>query len=165
MASLHPFVLRAVVAAALLLKATGAPAQPPRDRILEAVHITQEPGCVQINVGLSYPFRYRSHFPYSSGEELRIKIQPISVSRVDSSALYGREGTTPKLPKGAEQLGVEILEIVYEGDIPGGPYLTIFFRHPVSFQVAQGGDSRSVVIASSGPEALPSCQPSLAPKR
>lgn len=161
MNALHPVILRIGIAALFLLNMSAALAQPPRNKILDRIHIGLAPGCVLIDVSLSYPFRYRSHFPYAFGDELRVKIEPIAVSHVDRSAFHHREGFTPKLPKGALQLGVELLEVVYEGDIPDGPYITLFFRHPVSFQVAQGSDFRSVLVASSGPEALSSCQPAL----
>jgi len=35
---------------------------------------------------------------------------------------------------------------VYEGDMEGGPYLTLFFSRCVEFWVEQGRDSRSIVV-------------------
>jgi len=53
------------------------------------------------------------------------------------------------------------MEVAYEGDVADGPYLTLLFRNPVAFKVAEGRDFRSIIIASPGPEASESCKPDL----
>ena len=53
----------------------------------------------------------------------------------------------------------KLIEVIYEGDIIGGPYLTLLFRSPVDFMVQQGADFRSLIVAVPGPEADESCLP------
>jgi len=42
-----------------------------------------------------------------------------------------------------------LYEVVYEGDMEGGPFLTLEFHRTVRFAVRQGSDFRSVLIAVS----------------
>jgi hypothetical protein len=85
--------------------------------------------------------RYDRHFPYDSGQELRIKITPFDVSRDNAEALFKRETLVP-----FDHEYLPLNEVVYEGDIEGGPYLTLFFSRCVDFWVEQGRDSRSIVV-------------------
>ena len=129
-------------------------AQPVSDRVLSGVELTEEPECALVRVRLNFPVRYVSHFPYESGDELRIRIQPIEFSREQSRALHRRESVrAPKSERAA------ITEITYEDDDIAGPTLTIFFRHTVAFKVAPGADSRSVIIAIAGREPSEFCLP------
>lgn len=130
-------------------------AEPVRDRILGDIDITESPECSVISVGFNFPVRYLRHFPYESGSELRIKLEPIAISQVDRSALFKRESYTP------EGIGPSaVSEIIYEGDVDGGPFLTLIFRHSVRYTVEQGSDFRSVIVMVEGPEALHPCSSS-----
>ena len=129
-------------------------AQPVRDRILSKVQQVEEPECALVRIVLNFPVRYVSHFPYDSGDELRIRIQPIEVTRGEDLALGGRESLrAPKSERAA------ITEISYEGDDIAGPTVTVFFRHTVAFKVAPGTDSRSIIIAVAGREPSDFCLP------
>ena len=66
------------------------------------------------------------------------------MSRDKREAFFSRDTL---VPVDDEDLSLE--EVVYEGDIEGGPYLTLFFSRRVSFEVQQGTDSRSVVVSFS----------------
>lgn len=150
----------AIAGCALMLHLSpAANAQPATATILDQVALIEQPGCLLINVQFALPVRYAWHFPYSFGEELRIRIDPIAANPADRAALSQREATVPRMTRGATLLGVELMEITYEGDIAGGPYLTLLFRNAVAFKVAQGKDFRSLVIASPGPESSESCTP------
>lgn len=139
----------------LLLFSSGLQAQPTRDRILDDVQITEDTGCAVIQVGFNFPVRYVKHFPYEFGDELRIQLEAIVISPVDEEALFTRESVKPPSHNFAK-----LVEIVYEGDIVGGPFLTLLFRYPVAFKVKQGANFRSMIIAVPGPEASEPCLPS-----
>ena len=137
----------------LLILSVGLHAQPPRDKILSGVEVAEDTGCAIIKVEFNFPVRYVRHFPYESGDELRIQVEPIVVSSVDEEGLTKRESFRP--PNNFAKL----IEVIYEGDIIGGPYLTLLFRSPVDYTVQQGADFRSLIVAVPGPEADESCLP------
>jgi hypothetical protein len=137
----------------LLILSGGLSAQPSRDKILSAVEIEEDLSCSVIRIAFNFPVRYVKHFPYESGDELRIQLEPIVISPLDREDLTKRESLSP--PNDFAKLD----EVIYEGDIIGGPYLTLLFRHPVTYKVQQGADFRSLIVAVPGPEADELCLP------
>jgi len=132
----------------------GAFAQPVRDRVLGDIVIEDHAECALVTVGFEFPIRYLRHFPQSAGNELRIQLEPIAVNPQDSSALMKREAVKPSRSEIAP-----LSEVIYEGDIDGGLYLTLTFAYPVQFKVAQGPDFRSLVVAIPLPETNLPCEP------
>jgi hypothetical protein len=142
MTSRLPRILSFVAVAATLLAAGWVlSGQPARDRIIESATVSTEAGHAVINVKLSFPFRYLSHFPQTQGREVRIRIAPVRVSSPDLGAVFKNEGLTP--PHAAL---AALDEVLYEGDAAGGPQLTIRFDHPVQYEVILGSDYRSVNV-------------------
>ena len=125
----------------LLLATWSYTAPPVRDKVLDEVSIEQSDGTIFVEVLFSFPLRYRSHFPVESGEELRIRLQPVRVPVSDLNAVPRRESVIPQY---ADVASVD--EVIYEGDIEGGPYLTVRFTRPVRYQVIPGSDYRSVRV-------------------
>lgn len=149
-----PIVLAAALAGALLASQFAPRAQPIRDRVLHAIRITEDTDCAVIEVRFNIPVRYITHFPAATGSDLRIRLRPINVSRLDRSALTEREsGRVPRNQFAA------LTEVIYEGDNPVGPYLNLRFRRPVTYSVGQGDDFRSLLIAVVGPEPSDDCSP------
>ncbi len=138
--ALWPVLLVAFVAGGWALSAT-----PVRDRILDRVSLNIINEQVMLNVQLSFPFRYLSHFPLDEGRELRIRLQPVRVSSSDMGAVFQREGMVP-----ADADSAAIDEVIYEGDIAGGPYLTVRFTARVRYEVIPGADYRSMNILLHG---------------
>lgn len=122
-------------------------AQPVRDRILDEVYVTLDSGRPTVHVSLTFPFRYLSHFPQHSGDELRIRLKPVRVPISDQDALFGREGIRPDR---ADMVG--LMEVLYEGDIAGGPYITFFFNGPVAYEVVPGTDYRHLTVTVESPQ-------------
>ena len=142
MTSRLPRILSFVAVAGTLLAAGWVlSGQPARDRIIESATVSTEKGHVLVNVRLSFPFRYLSHFPQAKGRELRIRIAPVRVSSSDLHAVFKNEGLTPP---DADVAALD--EVLYEGDAAGGPQLTIRFNHPVQYEVIPGSDYRSVNV-------------------
>ena len=134
-------LLLVVLAATLLAAGWTLSGPPARDRIIESALINVVDGHVVLEVALSFPFRYQSHFPQETGDELRIRIAPVRVPSSDLDAVFKREGL---VPPDAETVGID--EILYEGDTAGGPYLTIRFTRPARYQVIPGSDYRRLSI-------------------
>lgn len=141
--------------AIILIAGIGYTAPPVRDKVLEEVRIVDNNGTLMVEVHFSFPLRYQSHFPQEQGEELRVQLRPVRVPSSDLSALYKREGVVPR-----DADAVSLDEVIYEGDMEGGPYLTLRFTRPVSYEVIPGSNYRSMIVvvlsiespASSSPE-------------
>lgn len=130
-------------------------AQPARDRILDDVHIKEKDGCVTIHIGFTFPVRYVRHFPFEKGDELQIQIEPIALGPLEQEAIFDRESTTPPHHRKAS-----LEDVIYEGDIEGGPFLRLLFTKEVGFEVGQGADFRSILVALRKPAAgsdTPAC--------
>lgn len=116
-------------------------AQPPRDRVLGDVEISEQPEAILISVAFNFPVRYLNHFPTKTGDDLRIQLQPIAIAAVDREALFHRESYTPPSPNLAG-----VTEIRYEGDTFSGLFLALHFQEQARWQVEQGADYRSLQI-------------------
>jgi hypothetical protein len=147
-------IVRAAIVAVLgwLILSTAVLAQPTTDRVLSGADVREQVGCTFIRVEFNFPVQYISHFPPAAGDELRIQINPIVVNPSDREALLLREAVSPP---GDADLG--ILAIVYDGELSSGPVLTMIFRRPLSYDVGQGRDFRSIVIGVPGPDRAEPC--------
>jgi hypothetical protein len=116
-------------------------AQPVRDRIIDSATIETRADHVFLEIALSLPFRYLSHIPPDTGRELRIRIRPVQVAVSDRDAVFKREAVVPP------DAGVALVDqVVYEGDAPDGPWLTVRFTRAVRYQVIPAGDYRSLSV-------------------
>lgn len=140
------------------LAAQLAGSEPVRKKLLDELDVERSEGMTTIRITLTSPVRYIRHFPYDCGDELRIRIMLFDVSSDNREALTGRESLVP--PGNG---GLPLDEVVYEGDIEGGPSLTLFFSRRVEFAVQQGTDSRSIVVHVTDPETQLPGQPSPGP--
>jgi hypothetical protein len=138
------------ILAGILIFSLNVPAQPVRDRILDDVHIIDKNGCPTIQVSFTFPVRYVRHFPFGKGDELQIQIEPINIGPLEQEVLFDRESYTPPHHK-----HVPLDDVIYEGDIEGGPYLTLLFTKEVSYEVGQGPDFRSILVSIQNPSRTP----------
>ncbi|MDX1764621.1 MAG: hypothetical protein R3231_09895 [bacterium] len=132
----------------LLVVSTPVDAEPITDAILDDITITEESEYTILQVGFALPMRYVKHFPYPWGEELRIQLSPLSTGPVDDEGIYKREAV-----HNLSNHSTPLVEIVYEGQSIGGPYITIRFDRPMEYLVGQGTDFRSLVVVFFKPEA------------
>jgi hypothetical protein len=130
-----------VVVLAAALWGSTLYSQPVRDRLLDEIDVEHTGDGTVLRIGMTIPVRYIRHYPYESGNELRIKVLPFDVRTNDRDALYKRESLVP-----SDDDPPELSEVVYEGDVDGGPFLTLLFDHVVHYEVEQGRDSRSIVV-------------------
>lgn len=152
-ASFPAGALRNVIAACLIAMATQTVRAQP-DRILGDVTIVAEPGCASIHVGFEIPVVYLRHFPYEASEMLLVFVRPLGMGPRDLGRRLQRE--TALLPTGEF---TSLRDIVFEGDAPDQPYLSVLFTQPLTYVVRQGRDYRSIVIhvpTAGDPESCPS---------
>lgn len=124
-----------------MLVMTQAMAQPAGRRIISDVLVTEHAQTTDLRIEFTFPVRYVSHYPEDFGDTIEIQLKEVVISAVDADFLHRRESV--RLP---ETESIPLLDISYEGDLPGGPYLTIRFVSPVSYTVSQGSDFRSLLI-------------------
>lgn len=113
--------LRAAVAIAALLEATTAVrGEPALDRVLSGVQTLQQKRCTALNIAFNLRVRYLSHFPLTSGRELRISLRPIDPGRAAAEILSRRESV-----RAPETKFGHIRAIDFEAGAAAGPVLTI----------------------------------------
>lgn len=136
----------------LLLLMPALQAQTLRDRILADVNIAAQGECAVIDVCFNHPVRYVRHFSHHSGDPARTQLLPIVVRPTHSEALFKRESV--RMPPGNP---AALAEVMYEGNLEGGPFLTLVFNEPVAFQVNPDSNQRRLSIAVSGSGRTDSC--------
>lgn len=146
----------ATVAAMVGLAALTAPRASmaqTADRVLSEATIHDGDRCAVVGIALNFPVRLVSAFPANYGDEVRIRIAPIEGGE---GVGFGAERESLRPPR-SDLAGISKIE--FEGDRPEGPTLTITFEKPTHFQVAQGSDFRSFILAISGDQPNPDCVP------
>jgi tetratricopeptide (TPR) repeat protein len=146
------------LAAVVIWARSGALAEPVLDHALAGAQLFAERGCAILKVNFNLRIRYDSHFPLNSGDELRIAVRPID--RAQSAALIRIRREAARVPDGK---AAAIKAIDFEADQPNGPVLKILFEQPVAYQVAQGPNFESVVIAIAGKKSSSTCRPEVPP--
>ncbi len=116
-------------------------------RLIDEVLIEEKLTCALVTINFNYPVRYIRHFPHLAASELRIKLQLIGVMSQDMEALSGRETAFTPPNKIAA-----VSKIDYEGDVVGGPFLTLYFLRDMTFKVGEGAKHRSLKIMLSPPD-------------
>lgn len=116
--------------------------------VIEDVQIAEDNGCAEVTVSFTLPVRYIRHFPLESGDDLRVQLEPIAAGPAQQEALNTRQKVEPPP---SETIG--LTDVIYEGDVEGGPYLTFYFSRKTTFKVAQGADFRSLVVMIGSVEA------------
>jgi tetratricopeptide (TPR) repeat protein len=132
-----------------LLPSSPAFAAIPQILTPSDVTITERENCAVIRVAFTFVVRLVRHFPQASGDNLRIQFAPVGPRAVDREALFTRRSVRPPRSEIAS-----LAEVVYEGNVVGGPFLTLSFTRPRMFRVEEGRDFRSliIVVRGEGPE-------------
>ena len=112
------------------------------DRILEDVLVSDEKDHLQLQIKFGMPVRYEDHFPAGNGSLVQVKVRPVSLTDTAKNEYLGSESILP----GFMAL-VPVTDIAYEGNVPGGPFLTVRFREPVSFKISEGPSYSSIIFS------------------
>ena len=124
-----------------VLFAAQLSAQPARGRIISDISVTERADKTEFSIHFTFPIRYVKHFPNEFGDTIEIQLKEVLVNIDDADLLKERESI--RLPDASY---IPLLDISYEGDLPGGPYLTVRFLKPVAYKVHQGADFRSLLV-------------------
>ena len=131
-------------------------AEPVLDRALSSATLVTRKGCALVQISFNFRVRYASHFPIAHSDELRIIVRALDPAIAALQIQTQRESLRPPQSKLAQ-----IKAIVLEIDPTAGPTLIIQFYQPVYYQVGQGGDFESVIVAISGPRPSAACKAEL----
>jgi len=133
---------------------TPARAEPVKNHILSGYQAIVERKCWLFKINFNHRIRYVSHFPLSSGIELRIMLRPIDPRQFDLDNSSTREALRPPQDRRA---GISAIQ--YEAAVAEGPTLTIIFDRPVNFDAAGGADFQSLVVSVTDKKAGRACKP------
>lgn len=111
------------------------------DSILDDVIVEEEGSMLVLQVKTNVPVRYENHFPEGPSDFIQIKVRAISLVGADQNEYMGSESI---LPGFIEQ--VPVIDVAYEGDVPGGPYLSLRFKERMRYQVKEDPDMNGILL-------------------
>ena len=121
---------------------TWSVASSGEQQILQGIQITEKNDTAVIQINLGIPVRYIKHFPPQAGEILQIQLDVIDSKLEEEIKKDGKKSLKSfniheSLIPPANDL-VPLVHVTYEGDVPGGPYLTLRFKYAVAYKVEEG---------------------------
>ena len=147
---------RAVLSMVAVLCAFEARAEPVTDRALSGAQIVTRNECALLKISFNFRVRYDSHFPLDHGNELRIRVSAIDPAVAAANILTQRESLRAPGNKIAAIKAIEL-----DLNFAPGPALVIQFNRTVHYEVGQGADFQSVIVAISGAKKSKFCRPIL----
>lgn len=117
------------------------------DQVIEDVTAFTEDNAIVVQVDFAVPVRYENHFPQRNGEFLQVKARLVSLGSTAWKETLGRGDVRPEL---ANKIG--LVTVAYEGDAPGGPFITFLFNRPTTFEVRQENSFDSLTIVFPQPK-------------
>ena len=126
--------------------------------VLQGIQITEKETVIELQIDFAQSLQYLHHFPPHAGEILQIQLQrPVEHLQDDlAEAAADAATTTPQdfTPPTAQREsmlppvndGVPLVNVTYEGDVPGGPFLTLRFRYAVEYTLSGGPGGKSVIV-------------------
>ena len=112
------------------------------ETVLDDVKIIPKEDSTIIEIDLGLPLGYVKHFPQTFGEILQIQLL---LDKTTDRKIHKevRQGNDIKPPPGHEPI---LIYVTYEEGVPGGPYLTLRFSHPVRFEVQAGSSLTTLTV-------------------
>lgn len=135
----------------VLLSGFFLPSLAVAGELLKSVDFSAQENGTQIKITLGPKFDYVTHFPSSRGKIVQIQIS-VKDPAFPEAELKRRETIQPDASAPA---GVR--DVIFEGNVRGGPYLVLRFANVVTFTVerAKGGNSLTVAVQQELPAVAP----------
>lgn len=111
------------------------------DKVIEDVVVFEENNRAVLQVKFNMPVRYENHFPESRSRFLQIKLRTITLGEVNRNEYINSDAILPGFLE-----KIPLADLAFEGKVPDGPYLSLRFREPVSYQVQEDVGLRSIFI-------------------
>lgn len=129
-----------IVGGALLFGAAFA--QPRAGRVLERVSVAPVAGGTELTVRFPFPVEVRNFFPDEATELFAVRVEPLAIEGEERQSASRRE---IRAPQGSNR--GPVVEVIYDGEIFGGPYLLVVFERPAAACARPTEDARGVVIS------------------
>ncbi len=110
-------------------------------QVLEDVVVFEEKGRTVLQVRFSTPVRYENHFPANKSDFLQIKVRTVALLGTGDNEYLSSDNILPGFLE-----KVPVAEVAFEGDVPGGPFVSLRFREPLRYQVAEDPSLRGINI-------------------
>jgi len=112
------------------------------DKVLEDVLVFDEGNRVVLQVKFAVGVRYENHFPTGRTDFVQIKLREVSFGGSKKNEYIGGESILPGFVE-----KVPILDVAYEPNVPGGPFLSLRFKEPVTVQVTEDAGLRAINVS------------------
>jgi len=124
----------------LLMFLWGVAVSVQANDILEDVSFTDKGEEIEIKAKISLPFDYVKHFPSKRGKIIQIQLK-VDGQEKDKKKTKRRETIRPD-----SSTPLKIRDVIFEGNVRGGPYLVIRFNDVVKFRVDEVKNSQTISI-------------------
>jgi len=133
----------------------STPAVFAAPKVLKDIKIQTRENDTKVDFEFGIPLRYVKHFPANSGEILQIQLlmEQDQGREIHKEVRQGPDLTTP------DALNQLLIYVTYEEGVPGGPYLTLRFAHPVSFKVDADDDTSRLSVIIRDDQSKPKAKP------
>ena len=111
------------------------------DEVIDDILVFEEGDAVVIQTKFAIPVRYENHFPEGQGKVLQVKVRTVSLTGGDQNQYIGRGA----LLRGFAER-VPLMDVAYEGGVPGGPFVTFRFKRAVHYTIAEDLAERSLLV-------------------
>jgi tetratricopeptide (TPR) repeat protein len=108
--------------------------------MLEGLDIQSHGARAEINLRFGVPVRYLHHAPLRRGNTIRIRVDPLQDFPGNAAIARQALRSPPNAP-------VPLVEVLFERERAEGPVLELRFSRTIDFEVRQGSDLRSLVVA------------------
>jgi len=117
--------------------------------LLTSVDFSEKADMTEMKVHFSKTFSYRKHFPTSRGKIIQILIKPDD-NEANAGFYKKREMISP-----GENAPIGIRDIIFEGNVKGGPYLVVRFKKIETFTLSKEKNSNVLTIQVKHSQAAP----------
>jgi len=112
------------------------------DGLVSDIVINRDNKGGHLDINFSNPVRYLGHYPPDEGDVLQVKLRPVAFGGFAENV-----SLSDKLPSSAKVLDYNIEDIIYEGKVPGGPFIVIRFSKPMRFEIKEGEGLKSLLVS------------------
>ena len=138
--SFKNIILIILTSAAIYLYMTFGGDRPAH--LVSAMVMASEKENKNLDIDFHTPVRYAGHFPETHGDLFQIQLRPITIESYPENYSMMNTFLTRNLPDDAN-----LLDIRYEGDVPGGPLIVLHFKKPVEFKIKEADGLRGLHIS------------------
>lgn len=111
------------------------------ENVIEDVVMFTDNDKAVVQVQFSSPLRYENHYPETGGQFLQVKFRLVTPIQPSIRQTVSQE----KMKTDVVNL-TSLANISYEGNVPGGPLLTMLFTRPVEYDVSVSEDLESIIV-------------------